>query len=116
MCPTLGSARSEAALELVEQRALAAQDLPARGLEREPRRAIDLGELPDPARARRPFEREALARQRGRIERGAHRPRVYPFPRRLLHGRERDEPVRQREAGLLRELAPRGRDERLAFR
>src|SRR6202795_2663305 len=62
------------ALQMIEQGDLAGVDLPACRWQIEPAGAIDLGKFGDPARARRPFEREGVAPDRGGVALARDRP------------------------------------------
>src|SRR5690606_29543126 len=84
-----------------------------RARERDPRRAIDLGEPPRLARARRPLELEFVARDGRGVEVGARSPRVHALAAPETHLAERDEGrLGRRDPELLDDLAPR-RSERV---
>src|SRR5580658_9952998 len=76
-------------LELIEKNALAFVDLLARFGEREPRSAVDLRKNLLAARARRPFEGEAVAAQRRRINIAFGRPGMHDLAAGLLDRAQR---------------------------
>src|SRR4029077_6630424 len=90
-------------------------DLPARLLEPEPRRAVDLGKLAAPSRLRRPLQLDRVPAQRCGIGAPAHGPGVHDLPAALLHLAERQLRPLGCEAGLLRELAVGDREQLLAL-
>jgi hypothetical protein len=103
------------AFERVEERKLAREDAHARLRKVEPCRAVDLGERLHPPGTRRPLHLERGAPQRRRIEVRFGRPRDDVLAALLPQLAERDEVAFDREADLLRDLAPR-RGERLLVR
>src|SRR5262249_9396097 len=78
----------------------------------EPCGAIDLGELLHAARPRRPFQREGIAFQLGRVEIALRGPDVDRLGPRLPEAAEGEEPALEPEPNLLLEL-PLGRLERI---
>src|SRR5215213_6999538 len=84
------------------------QDLLLRRLQVEPPGAVHLGELLPPAGPRRPLHREGVAADRVRVAIALERPRGDDLSARLLHHAELHELAVRHDAGLLRELAPRG--------
>src|SRR6266567_1253815 len=101
--------------QLREQRALRRIDLLEDHRDREPLGAVDLGEFLTLAGLGRPFERERVAAELRRVTVAFHRPGVDDLATALRDRRQRDERALGSTAGLLLELAPRGR-ERLLFR
>src|SRR5262245_59877188 len=101
--------------ERVEERRLCRQDLPARLGEIEPLAAVDLGKRLRPPRDPRPLRREDVAAELRGIEVAAHRPGMDVFAARLPYAAERQRVAGRRAAGLLRELAPRDREQILAL-
>src|SRR5947209_8179697 len=95
--------------QLREQRALRRIELPERYRDREPLGAVDLGEFLTLAGLGRPFERERIAAELRRIAVTLHRPGVDDLATALRDRCQRDERALSPTAGLLLELAPRGR-------
>src|SRR5205807_8233043 len=83
LCAQLAAGPARA-LEALQKRQLAAQQLDARGGQVEPARAVDLGKGLVPARAARPFELEAVAADLARVELAALRPRAHHLAAGLL--------------------------------
>src|SRR5205085_6564078 len=75
-----------------------------------PAHAVDLGEFARFPRPGRPFQREDVASDRGRIAIALDRPRVDRFPAFLPDGRERDEVAFDSEPRFLEQLATRGHE------
>src|SRR3954465_3778383 len=94
------------ALERVEQRPLALDQLAPRGRHVEPGGAVDLGELADHAGARRPLELEGGAPHGVGVEVGFDGPRRHALATRLADGAEVERRAGRRLAArLLAELA-----------
>ena len=102
--------------QLRDEPDLARDQLALCQIEREPGGAVDLGERLSPARTRRPFDLEGVAHDRSGIAVGLERPGVHQLAARLPARAERDEFARGHDAGLLLELAPRGRERVLVGR
>src|SRR5213082_2276479 len=101
--------------ELRDQAALRRIDLLEGHRDREPLGPVDLGEFLTPAGLGRPFEGERIAAELRRIAVTLHRPGVDNLAPALRDRRQRDERALGPTAGLLFELALRGR-QRLLFR
>src|SRR5258705_10175820 len=92
----------------LQQWNLGCEELLAGGMHREPGGAVDLGELLHPAAARRPFDRERVARDRVGVEVALHRPGGHALAVALADLAELERrAVRARGAELLGELAAR---------
>src|SRR5262249_35094013 len=101
--------------EPVEERRLRRQDAVVRLVEREPRRAIHLGDLERAPGARRPFDGAGGAAQALGVAVAGDRPREHDLSALLRDGLERDRgALPGLEAGLLAELAHGGRERLLA--
>src|SRR5215213_523668 len=101
------------AVESIEDRELARQDLAPCVLEAEPGGAVDLGVSAEPAAARRPFDGEAVADDRLGVEIALERERLDIFAALLADAAERDEPAFGPHPQLLLEFAPGAGLERL---
>ena len=93
----------------VDERRLRGQQLLARGVEREPARAVDLGERLQPAGAGRPFELERVADDRVGVEIAFERPGADDLPALLAHLAERQQRARRARRGRRRPSPPPAR-------
>src|SRR5205085_4961887 len=105
------AAAVERLLQALEQRDLTADDLLPRGLQPEPRDAVDLREPLPPSRARRPLQLERPGRDLRRVEVALDGERDDALAAALADLAERhDLAVGRRVAELLGELAARARE------
>src|SRR5262249_23750274 len=103
---------AELGRELVQEGALAGQELVAGLVEREPGGAVDFRELLPVSGPGRPLDPAHVAADGARVEIALDGPGADELSGLLLEGREFEEVAGRFEAGLLLELAARGVDGR----
>lgn len=94
--------------ERIEKRRLGRQDTSPCSIEIEPRSAIDLGKRTASSRARWPLHLEGIASQLSRIGITSHREDVHDLATLLANRAESKCGSFCNEAGLFKQLAPRG--------